>query len=278
VRDHERVVTELGEFLRSRRAALSPEQIGLVSYGARRVPGLRREELAQLAGVSPTYYTRLEQSVHHNASDAVLDALARALRLSDGERDHLRRLARPATRAAAPGCERPRPTALTVLRTVPSPALIIDHTNDVAAWNDLGHRLLGHTLPYDQPDSGTPPNLARMLFLEAGGRDLYVDPDEAMRTMVGFLRYSSGLHPDDPRLSRLVGELAQRSDAFAEVWAEHPVEDCGFGVKRFRHPLVGRLDLTYEVMRLPESSLRMVVYTAEPGSAAADGLALLGRS
>lgn len=272
------MVTELGEFLRNRRAAISPKQAGLVSYGARRVPGLRREELAQLAGVSPTYYTRLEQSDHHNASDAVLDALARALRLSDGEREHLRRLARPASGSATAGCVCPRASALTVLHAVPAPALIIDHTNDVAAWNPMGHLLFGHTQPYEQPETGLRPNLARMLFLEPGGAELYVDPAEVMRTMVGFLRYSSGLHPDDPRLSRLVGELTQRSDEFAELWAEHPVADCGFGTKHFRHPLVGRLDLTYEVMRLPESSLRMVIYSAEPGSAAADGLELLARA
>ncbi|WGL53379.1 helix-turn-helix transcriptional regulator [Nocardioides sp. BP30] len=272
------MVTELGEFLRSRRAAISPEQAGLVSYGARRVPGLRREELAQLAGVSPTYYTRLEQSDQHQASDAVLDALARALRLSDGEREHLHRLARPAGRVSTPRCARPRPSALMVMHTMPSPALILDHTNDVVAWNRLGHLLLGHTVPYELPATEERPNLARMLFLEPGGTALYADPDEAMRTMIGFLRYSSGLYPDDQRLSRLVGELAQRSDAFAQVWAEHPVADCGFGVKRFRHPLVGRLELTYEVMRLPESSLRMVVYTAEPGSATHDGLELLARS
>ncbi|MEP9384180.1 helix-turn-helix transcriptional regulator [Nocardioides sp. KR10-350] len=273
------MTTELGEFLRSRRAAISPEDAGLVSYGARRVPGLRREELAQLAGVSPTYYTRLEQSDHHNASDSVIDALARALRLTAGEHAHLRRLARPVADPSRPPVERPRPSARALVEAAPGPALIVDHSNDILAWNPLGHRLMAHDLPYDAPDrAGCRPNQARLFFLEPGGSELYADPDEMARAIVGFLRYSSGLFPDDAKLSCLVGELAQRSDWFAALWAEHPVFDCGYGVKRFRHPLVGRLDLSYEAMLLPETSQRMVLYHAEEGTAAADALALLSRS
>lgn len=274
------MVTELGEFLRSRRATISPDEVGLVSYGARRVPGLRREELAQLAGVSPTYYTRLEQSDHHNASDSVLDALARALRLSEGERAHLRRLARP-VEAAPPArrVERPRPSALALVEASPGPALIVDHANDVLAWNHLGHLLLAHELAFEQPERPEErPNLARLFFLEPGGQERYADPEETARTMVAFLRFSSGLYPDDHRLSCLVGELVQKSDHFAALWAEHPVGDCGYGVKRFRHPLVGRLDLSYEAMRLSETSHRIVMYQAEEGSASADALQLLARS
>lgn len=274
----EAMTTELGEFLRSRRAAISPEDAGLVSYGARRVPGLRREELAQLAGVSPTYYTRLEQSDHHNASDSVIDALARALRLSAGEHAHLRRLARPLADPSRRPAEQARPSARALIEAYPGPAVIVDHSNDILAWNRPGHLLMAHHLPYDAVDrSERRPNQARLLFLEPGGADLYADPDEMARALVGFLRYSSGLFPDDAKLSCLVGELAQRSDWFASIWAEHPVFDCGYGVKRFAHPLVGRLDLSYEAMLLPETSQRMVLYHAEPGSGSADALELLAR-
>lgn len=272
--------TELGEFLRSRRAAISPEEAGVVSYGARRVPGLRREELAMLAGVSPTYYTRLEQSDHHNASDSVIDSLARALQLSAEEHDHLRRLARPVGTVAGRGRdEEPRPSAVAMLMDYPGPALIVDHANYVLAWNHLGHRLYGHGLDFDAPYAGCSqrPNLIRRFFLEPAGPELFVDPEGTALQMVGFLRYSSGLHPEDHILSCLVGELVQRSDLFAELWAEHPVMDCGYGIKRLRHPMVGRMDLAYEAMVLPETSQRIVLYRAEPGSPSADALELLGR-
>lgn len=272
------MTTELGEFLRSRRAAISPEEAGLVSYGARRVPGLRREELAMLAGVSPTYYTRLERADHHNASDAVIDSLARALRLSDEEHVHLRRLARPFGTVSGGGRDaEPRPAAVAMVMDYPGPALIVDHANYVLAWNDLGHRLYGHGLDFDAPYAGRPhrPNLIRRFFLDPDGPELFVDPEGTGLQMVGFLRYSSGLHPDDHILSCLVGELVQRSDLFAELWAEHPVMDCGYGIKRLRHPVVGRLDLAYEAMVLPETSQRIVLYRAEPGSPSAAALAML---
>ena len=271
------MTTELGEFLRSRRAAISPEEAGLVSYGARRVPGLRREELAMLAGVSPTYYTRLERADHHNASDAVIDSLARALRLSAEEHDHLRRLARPVGTVSGGRDVEPRPAAVAMLMDYPGPALIVDHANYVLAWNDLGHRLYGHGLDFDAPYARRPhrPNLIRRFFLDPDGPELFLDPEDTGLQMVGFLRYSSGLHPDDHILSCLVGELVQRSDLFAELWAEHPVMDCGYGIKRLRHPVVGRLDLAYEAMVLPETSQRIVLYRAEPGSPSADALATL---
>lgn len=257
---------------------ISPEAAGLVSYGARRVPGLRREELAQLAGVSPTYYTRLEQSAHHNASDSIIDALARALMLTAEEHAHLRRLARPVLDPLRRPAEQARPSARALVLAAPGPAMIVDHSNDILVWNRLGHLLIAPHLPYDAPDrSGQRPNQTRLFFLEPGGSDLYVDPDEMGRAMVGFLRYSSGLFPEDAKLSELVGELVQRSEVFARLWAEHPVFDCGYGVKRFRHAHVGRLDLAYEAMLLPDSSQRMVLYQAEPGSGSADALALLDR-
>lgn len=273
------MTTELGEFLRSRRAAISPEDAGLVSYGARRVPGLRREELAMLAGVSPTYYTRLEQADHHNASDSVIDSLARALRLSAEEHDHLRRLARPGTAAPARyRVERPRPSTVRLIHATPGPALLIDHRNDVLAWNRLGHLLIAPELPFEQPEAvENRPNLTRRFFLEPGGRDLWVEQAATAYSHVGFMRYSSGLHPADHQLSCLVGELTQKSDEFAELWAQHPVNDCGYGVKKFQHPLVGRFDLEYEAPVMPETSHRMCLYHAEPGSPAADALELLAR-
>lgn len=272
--------TELGEFLRSRRATISPEDVGLVSYGARRVPGLRREELARLAGVSPTYYTRLEQSASHNASDGVLDALARALSLTPNEHEHLRRLARPEpTRARRrPKPEMPRPSAVAMVETMANPALLLDHTNDVLAWNSLAHKLIGFQTCLEHPTNPRDrPNLIRMFFLGAGGQELYVDAEQTAKDMVAFLRFSSGNHPDDPRLTALIGELCQRSDQFAQLWARHLVQDCGHGVKRFQHPLVGRIDLPYEVMALAESTHRLAIYHAQPGSPAADALELLGR-
>lgn len=275
------MTTELGEFLRTRRAAISPEDIGLVSYGARRVPGLRREELAQLAGVSPTYYTRLEQSASHNASDGVIDSLARALALTPNEHEHLRRLASPtATRARRrPKPEMPRPGALSMVMSMSNPAFILDQCNDVLAWNPLAHKLIGLGHCAEQPkDKHCRPNILRMFFLEPGGQDLYVDAKQLAKDMVAFLRFSSGNNPDDPRLTELVGELCQKSDQFATLWAKHLVQDCGFGVKRFQHPLVGRMDLPYEVMNLAESTHRLAVYHAPPGSAAADALELLARS
>ncbi|WP_300681608.1 helix-turn-helix transcriptional regulator [Nocardioides sp.] len=270
------MTTELGDFLRSRRAAISPEAAGVVSYGPRRVPGLRREELAMLAGMSPTYYTRLEQSEQHNASDSVIDALARALQLSPEEHAHLRRLARPVADVSRSTTSRARPSAVALVQAAPGPAMIVDHANDVLAWNRLGHLLLADDLPFDSPDCTVQrPNQSRLFFL-GGGAARFVDPQAMAEAHAGFLRYSSGLFPDDARLSHLVGELVQRSDWFAEIWAGHPVYDCGYGVKQFRHPLVGRLDLTYEAMLLPETSQRMVMYHAESG-ASADALELLAR-
>ncbi|GGR63501.1 transcriptional regulator with XRE-family HTH domain [Nocardioides luteus] len=273
------MTTELGEFLRSRRAAISPEEAGLVSYGARRVPGLRREELAMLAGVSPTYYTRLERADHHNASDAVIDSLARALRLGPEEHDHLRRLARPGTAAPARyRVERPRPSTARLIQATSGPALLIDHRNDVLAWNRLGHLLMAPDLPFEQTeDVENRPNMTRRFFLEPKTRDLWVDQAAIASSHVGFLRYSSGLHPDDHRLSCMVGELTQKSDEFAELWAQHPINDCGYGVKKFQHPIVGRFDLEYEAPVMPETSHRMCLYHAEAGSPAADALELLDR-
>ncbi|MFE2910130.1 helix-turn-helix domain-containing protein [Kitasatospora indigofera] len=272
---------ELSDFLRTRRARLQPEDVGLVAYGARRrVPGLRREELAQLAGVSVTYYTRLEQGQSLNASDEVLDALARALRLSPDEHAHLRNIARP-------GRARPRPAdrferartgtrqLIGAMREVP--AVVVGHRNEVLAWNPLGHALLaGHLDPAAPDHRGERPNLSRMLFLDPHTRELYRGWEEEARANVAYLRLSAGRHPDDRELAALVGELSMNSPEFAALWARHPVNDCLFGSKALHHPVVGRLDLAFEAMPLPEGGgHRMLLYSAAPGSADEAALRLL---
>lgn len=272
---------ELSDFLRTRRARLQPEDVGLVAYGARRrVPGLRREELAQLAGVSVTYYTRLEQGQSLNASDEVLDALARALRLSPDEHAHLRNIARP-------GRARPRPAdrferaragtrqLIAAMREVP--AVVVGHRNEVLAWNPLGHALLaGHLDPAAPDHRGERPNLSRMLFLDPHTRELYRSWEEEARANVAYLRLSAGRHPDDRELAALVGELSMNSPEFAALWARHPVNDCLFGSKALHHPVVGRLDLAFEAMPLPEGGgHRMLLYSAGPGSADEAALRLL---
>ncbi|GHH71083.1 transcriptional regulator [Kitasatospora indigofera] len=272
---------ELSDFLRTRRARLQPEEVGLVAYGARRrVPGLRREELAQLAGVSVTYYTRLEQGQSLNASDEVLDALARALRLSPDEHAHLRNIARP-------GRARPRPAdrferaragtrqLIAAMREVP--AVVVGHRNEVLAWNPLGHALLaGHLDPAAPDHRGERPNLSRMLFLDPHTRELYRGWEEEARANVAYLRLSAGRHPDDRELAALVGELSMNSPEFAALWARHPVNDCLFGSKALHHPVVGRLDLAFEAMPLPEGGgHRMLLYSAAPGSADEAALRLL---
>jgi transcriptional regulator with XRE-family HTH domain len=263
----------LGDFLRTRRAALTPEAAGIAPFGRRRVPGLRREELAQLAGVSPAYYTRLEQGQSANASPSVLDALARALNLDEDERAHLHELASsPAT--ARPRASRPqhaRASLVALLDAMPGvPAVVMDPRSEVLAWNDLGHRLLaGHVRGR--------PNLTRMLFLDAHTRELYRDWEQETARAVASLRFIAGHFRDDRRLAELIGELTLKSPEFAALWAKHPVARCTSGLKRMHHPEVGDLDLRFEVLHLPDDSgQRLLTHTAAPGSEAA--LALLKRS
>ncbi len=273
----------LGDFLKSRRARLSPGDAGIASFGARRVPGLRREELAQLAGVSTTYYTRLEQGHSLNASRSVIEALARALRLSDDERAHLIDLARPASGARPP---RARPeaaqpsTSRLIDAIVDVPAVALGRRTEVLAWNRLGHRLLaGHYAADSVARPTERPNLTRMLFLDAHTRELYVDwPREAARA-VASLRLVAGRFPEDRALEELVGELSVKSREFARLWAKRPVENCVSGRKRFRHPEVGELELEFQVLALPDDSgQRLLTYTAEPGTPAAASLRLLAVS
>jgi transcriptional regulator with XRE-family HTH domain len=272
---------ELGDFLRSRRSRLSPADVGARTYGERRrVPGLRREELAQLAGVSVAYYTRLEQGLSRNASDGVLDALARALRLDADETDHLRALARPGRVAAVrrPRTERVRPGVRTMLAAIgDAPAVVIGYRNDILAWNRMGHALLFSHLPVDAPDqAATRPNWIRLIFCDPHMREFYVDWKTKAQDAVAYLRLASGQHPDDPRLATLIGDLSVNSQEFARLWVGHAVRQCRSSVRAFRHPLVGGLSLNEEVMDLiQDTGQRMVIYSAEPASPSGAALGLL---
>ncbi|MEU0490870.1 helix-turn-helix transcriptional regulator [Nocardiopsis sp. NPDC006139] len=263
--------SELGDFLRTRRAALRPEDVGLTPYGERRrVPGLRREELCLLAGVSVTHYTRLEQGRGTRVSREVLTAIARALRLDEDETSHLMDLAAPARRPAQPRPEHAGDSARQLINAMAQvPALILDRRNDVLAWNGLGHALLGGHLDPGDPDlPAHRPNLTRMLFLEEHMRDLYGEhwPEEATLA-VASLRLTAGRNPDDRRLAELVGRLAVQSEEFAERWARHPVRTCTSGTKRMDHPVAGRLELAFETLQIPKSpGQRLIAYSAAPGS------------
>ncbi|RKT88102.1 Transcriptional regulator, contains XRE-family HTH domain [Saccharopolyspora antimicrobica] len=272
----------LGEFLRARRARLRPEDVGLITPpGHRRVAGLRREELAQLAGVSVSYYTRLEQHQSVNASDGVLDALARALRLDDHERAHLRELAaqRP-RRQKRPPAERVDGLTRELLQSLKDmPALLVGRRTDVLAWTPQGHALLaGHIDPAAPECPGERPNLVRMLFLDPHTRDLYVDWEHKARGLVASLRLAAGRHPDDALLASLVGELSVKCPEFVAMWGDHRVKPCQGDAFRLRHPLVGELTITQQSLQIPRApDQSIVVVTAEQGSTSADTLDLLAQ-
>ncbi|WP_281451452.1 helix-turn-helix transcriptional regulator [Paenarthrobacter nitroguajacolicus] len=272
--------SELGEFLRVRRAALQPEDVGLLNYGIRRVPGLRREELAMLAGVSSTYYTRLEQGQSANASEAVIDAIARALNLNTDERAHLFNLARPVAskRRTSARADKARPGTLRLIQSMPNtPAIVLGRRSEVLAWNRLGHRLVAGHLDFDAPSSpATRPNMTRLLFLDPHTRELYTRWREEATRAVSSLRLVAGRSNDDAELASLVGELTMNSEEFAKLWARHPVENCMSGLKYLHHPEVGDLELHFEVLTPPdESGHRILMYAADPGLPAAEALQLL---
>lgn len=270
---------ELKEFLRTRRARLRVDDVEIGGTGGvRRVPGLRREEVAMLAGVSVDYYSRLEQGRHLNVSDEVLDAVARALRLDETERAYLFQVARarsrrPRRRGPAP-VQRVRPGVRRILETLDdvTPAFVFGRRMDVLAANRLARALVAD---FDR----LPPrdrNMLRFTFLDESSRDLFADWDEVARDNVAVLRMDAGRHPDDPLLTELVGELAVKSPEFRRWWADHNVRERTHGTKRYRHPLVGDLTLEYELVILagdPDQCL--CVYTAQPGSASETGLRLL---
>jgi transcriptional regulator with XRE-family HTH domain len=269
-------LAELSEFLRTRRARLKPEDVGLPDFGRhRRVPGLRREELAQLAGVSVAYYTRLEQGNGRNVSAEVLDAIARALRLTDAEHAHLTHLAKPKAHKKKPSV-RTQPVRAPLRQLLDSfdgvPAYIVGRHADILAWNRMAAAVFGDWAQLPPQER----NWARMTFLKPEYQDLFVDWEQKAIDIVCQLRYQAGCHPDDPRLSSLVGELSVKSEGFRRLWATHDVKEKSHGVKRLRHPLVGDLALQFESFRVPgDGELAMVTYHAEPGSASADALRLL---
>jgi transcriptional regulator with XRE-family HTH domain len=265
---------ELGEFLKSRRARLQPQEVELRSFGKRRVPGLRREELAQLAGVSVDYYVRLEQGRAGQPSEGVLDALARALRLDDAERAHLYDLSRPARRRRRePQPERVRPEVRRLIDALDEiPAMVIGRRTDILAWNRIVAVLVVDwgAMPPE------PRNAARHVFLDEGARELYPDWEEGARATVASLRLAAGRHPDDPGLTELIGELSMKSEEFRRWWPRHDVHEKTHGTKRFMHPVVGPLTLAYESLALPgDGDQTLVVYTAEPGSESETALRLL---
>jgi transcriptional regulator with XRE-family HTH domain len=275
--------TGLAEFLRTRRAQLTPEDVGLARLpDRRRVAGLRREELAQLAGVSVSYYTRLEQGQSINASEAVLDSIAAALRLDEHERRHLHALATVrAKQLQKPPTERVDASTRDLLRSLGDvPAMVIGRRTDVLAWNDLGHALLaGHVDRQAVERPADRPNLARMLFLDPHTRELYANWHEKARAVVGHLHHVSGQFPDDRLLASLIGELSMKSADFVALWGDHRVKPCEASTYRLRHPTIGALTVTQQnlvLARSPEQSLCLI--TTGEGSSAADSIALLART
>ena len=272
--------TEIREFLTSRRARVTPEQAGLPSYGARRVPGLRREEVAVLAGVSIQYYIRLERGDIKGVSESVLDAVARALQLDDAERAHLLDLARatnpmparPRRRPAKHGVRRELQWTLDAITG--AAAFIGNDRLDVLAANQLGRALYSQL--YEAPVR--PVNTARFVFLDPRADASFPDWDRVAGEIVAILRSAAGPDPYNRELTDLVGELATQSEAFRARWATHNVRFHTSGTKQFNHPVVGELSLSYNLLALgADPGLTLATYTAEPGSRSEDALKLLGR-
>ncbi|MEV7190963.1 helix-turn-helix transcriptional regulator [Streptomyces sp. NPDC093510] len=269
--------TELASFLKSRRARVRPEDLGVRPLGGRRrVPGLRREELAELAGVSVDYYVRLEQGRSLNVSDQVLDAVARALRLDAAERahlGHLTRALRDGDQSSAQSAPAPQPVRIGVRILLDAvgdvPALVLGRRLDVLASNRAARALFVDfdALPAAQR------NAAWLHFLHPGSRDLYPDWEQAARDTVAALRMDLGRFPCDDRLCTLLAELSVRSDDFRRLWAEHHVGAHAHGVWRVRHPVAGELNLNRETLRLPgEPDQALVTFAAEPGTASQKAL------
>ncbi|WP_225849948.1 helix-turn-helix transcriptional regulator [Streptomyces sp. HPF1205] len=269
---------DLAGFLRARRTQLTPGEVGLpAGPGLRRTPGLRREELATLAGVSIDYYTRLERGKETRPSPAVVDSLARALRLEGDEHEHLRRLAARAARTAPEPPTAPsrtvRPGVRLLLENLrPGPAYVLSRTLDVLAANPGGLHLYAGIESWPAAQR----NLARYYFLHPAARDLFPDWEGQIRGCVARLRALAGTEPDAPDLARLVGELLLKSPDFARLWERYDVRAHRPGTKRFHHPQVGDMTLGYQSMRLESTAgQRLVAYYAEPGSPDHDTMLLL---
>jgi len=270
---------EIREFLRSRRARITPQEAGLPAYGGnRRVSGLRREEVALLAGVSVDYYVRMERGSLAGASDSVLDALARALHLEDAERDHLFALARAGGPKTSPN-RKPaslsvRPAVRQILDAVThAPAWVRNGRHDILAMNPLARALYAPVLL----DPRRPANTTRFVYLQPdAARELFVDYDQVARDAAAMLRLEAGRNPHDKALIELVGELSTQSEMFRKRWASQDVRYHRSGRKRLRHPAVGQLDLDFEALELPsEPGLQLNIYTAPAGTPTSDALKLL---
>ncbi|WP_138968378.1 helix-turn-helix transcriptional regulator [Streptomyces sp. YIM 121038] len=269
--------SELREFLRSRRARVRPQDIGMKGYGVRRrVPGLRREELAQLAGVSVDYYIRLEQGRGGKVSIEVLDAIALALQLDDTERQHLHSLVHHGSGTTktkegyATQQQHVRPGLRCILDTLENaPAYVVGRRLQILAWNDLARILIADfpSLPLERR------NLARLTFLDETARQRYVNWQKKADDTVAFLRVDAGRHPHDDEVVKLIAELSEKSEDFRRMWADHTVRDETHGHKPLYHPAVGKLDLSFETFRIPDDpDQALTVYTAVPGSPAASSL------
>lgn len=264
----------------SRRARVTPDQVGLPAGPNRRVPGLRRSEVAALAGLSVEYYAKIERGAIDGASDQVLDAIARALQLDDAEAEHLVHLARaaagsaPVRRRARGVAAATRPSLQWALDAVTAgPAFVRNGRMDLLAANRLARAFYCDV--YAEPRR--PPNIARYTFLDAAGRRFHPDWASVADICVAILRTEAGRSPHDRQLHDLVGELSTRSDEFRTRWGSHDVRHHGTGTKRFHHPVVGELTLAYEGLELAaEPGLTLTIYTAEPGSPSAERLQLLG--
>jgi len=269
---------DIREFLTTRRAKITPAQAGLPDYGGRRrVAGLRREEVAMLAGISVEYYTRLERGNANGVSGDVLEGVVRALQLDEAEREHLFDLVRAANANGPvrrrPSQERVRPIVQRILDEMGGvPAYVRNGRLDLLASNRLGEALYSKVFV----DPIRPANMARFLFLSPGATEFFPDWETIANDAVALLRAEAGRDPYDRRVSDLVGELSTRSDEFRVRWAAHDVKFHRTGTKRLHHPLVGDLVLSFEALELPgDPGQRINVYTAEPGSSSQEALNLL---
>jgi transcriptional regulator with XRE-family HTH domain len=272
---------EVREFLVSRRAKITPEQAGLPAGGNRRVPGLRRSEVAALADVSIEYYSKLERGALAGVSASVLDAIARALQLDEAERAHLFDLARAADGTSA--IVRPRrrkgkqwtphkSLQWTLDAVTAGPAFVRNGRMDLLAANQLARAF--YSPVYDSREQ--PPNIARFQFLDQASHDFYPDWDAFADICVAILRTEAGRNPHDKELHDLVGELSTRSEAFRTRWGAHNVRHHSTGLKTFHHPVVGDITIAYEGLEMAaEPGLTLTIYTAEPSSPSEDALRLL---
>jgi transcriptional regulator with XRE-family HTH domain len=271
--------SDIRDFLITRRARIPPERSGLPTYGAkRRVEGLRREEVALLAGISVEYYTRLERGNANGVSEEVLEGIVRALQLDEAERAHLFDLVRAANRARPAGRrptkERVRPTVQQILDSmVDLPAYVRNGRLDILAANRLGYALYSPVFT----NSTATPNMARFIFLNPAASEFFHGWEGIAGDAVAILRAEAGRDPYDRRLSDLIGELSTRSEEFRIRWAAHNVKFHRTGAKQLHHPLVGGVTLAYEALELPgDAGQRILVYTAEPGSPSQEAIRLLG--